>query len=77
MSLAPAIEVEPEQIVPVESRRFGPSFEKPCRNRDTIICTIKRCREAYTCKWRGAVPAHEYGTIEYEHFPSFKLGKTK
>src|ERR1700732_674913 len=41
------------QTIPFDKRRFGPAFEKPCRNRATIICVAEKCRIAYACQWRG------------------------
>lgn len=35
--------------IPISERRFGPHFEKPCRNGDTIICAAPECQAAYTC----------------------------
>jgi hypothetical protein len=45
---------EEQRLVPIEQRRFGPHFEKPCRNPDTIVCAARSCQAAYRCRW-GAV----------------------
>lgn len=45
-------------LVPLEQRQFGPHFEKPCRNPDTIICAARSCQATYSCRyqqWRKAV----------------------
>jgi hypothetical protein len=49
-----------QQLAPIEKRRFGPAFEKPCRNPNTIICTARSCQIAYRCRWgMWHVAAHE------------------
>ncbi len=65
-------ELAAEQTVPLEKRKLGPAFEKPCRNRATIICVAEKCRIAYACQWRGETdstgqPLPAYGSIWYEN----------
>lgn len=43
-----------EDPMAVLNRRFGPHFERPCRNPDTIICAIEHCRINEKCQWRRA-----------------------
>ena len=47
---------EDQHLIPLERRRFGPHFEKPCRNPDTIVCAARSCQAAYSCRW-GTWPA--------------------
>jgi hypothetical protein len=42
---------EKQAMVPIEQRRFGPHFEKPCRNPDTIVCAAPECQARYACRW--------------------------
>lgn len=42
---------EEQYLVPIDRRRFGPHFEKPCFNPDTIVCAARSCQQAYKCRW--------------------------
>lgn len=42
--------LDEQAMVPLEQRRFGPHFEKPCRNPETIICAARPCQMAYACR---------------------------
>ena len=60
---------EDQHLIPIERRRFGPHFEKPCANPDTIVCALSRCQAVYKCQWRDGRqrPSHILqGTILYE-----------
>jgi hypothetical protein len=50
----PAFEWTPEDqaLVPLDHRRFGPCFEKPCRNPDAMICARPSCQAVYSFRWR-------------------------
>ena len=43
---------EDQHLIPIERRRFGPHFEKPCANPDTIVCAARSCQQAYKCQYR-------------------------
>ena len=36
-------------------RRFGPSFEKPCRNPDVVECAELKCQVANECCYAPAL----------------------
>lgn len=60
-----------EDPMAVLNRRFGPHFKKPCRNPDTIICAIQRCRVHDRCQWsRGQQVKQDLGTMHSEPWGS-------
>lgn len=49
---------EDQHLVPFDRRRFGPYFEKPCFNPDTIVCAARSCQQVYKCRY-GLRPANK------------------
>ena len=56
---------EDQHLIPIERRRFGPHFEKPCFNPDTIVCAARSCQQAYKCQWRRSSKAVAYSSRDY------------